>query len=630
MIELKPHSRIKKITNIVFVDTESTLNPAPKNNKTYHMPYLICANFCNISSQRMSYKSKKFCNKELTFDGSDKMVSDFWKYLLKYKKRLNIKKLYICAHNAKYDSLILKTLDFIQNSDYEIVQYSFANPFFITFKNEKKEEITFFSSTNIFQTSIKKLGKMLKLDKIEYDYFSNGINWKKAITYCRRDVKILRVSMLKYFYLIQTFGAECSAKITIASQAFETYRQCFLPTSNVQIWRDDKIQRHERIGYKGGRCECYKIGKFENIYSLDINSMYPFQMKCKKLPYKFKGSYPCMTVDEMQTLINNDNEYVYAYCEIDTPYPIFGKRLNNKLCFPVGHFWEFLHKAEIKKGLEKNLIKRIGQTYIYYQDYLFTDYVNYFYEKRSHAKQEKNEIFSYFYKIFQNSLYGKFGQKKIETFSEELEESEREKIGSEIEVDLVTKKRYKVDYFCGKKWLNQTVGESYYSFPILAGAITAEARSDLWEFMEIAGIKNLYYSDTDSLFVNKEGYINLKNAGMLSETALGKLKLEKFCKTLTIRNCKDYDYTNEHEQFFEKKKGVNLKTAKRIDKNEYEVDFWTGYADFIRHNEKHYYTEKRIKKYNETYGKGVKLKNGNIQPFKLNESSLYTLPDYEY
>ena len=167
-------------------------------------------------------------------------------------------------------------------------------------------------------------------------------------------------------------------------------------------------------------------------------------------------------------------------------------------------------------------------------------------------------------------------------------------------------------------------------FPILAGAITAEARSDLWEFMEIAHLENLYYSDTDSLFVNKEGYINLQNADMLSETELGKLKLEKFCKTLTIRNCKDYEYTNEKEQFFEKKKGVNLKTAMRIDKNEFEVDFWTGYADFIRHNEKYYYTEKRIKKYNETYGKGITLKNGNINPVKLNESEIYKLPEYEY
>lgn len=630
MIELKPHSRITDINHIVFVDTESVLKNEPTGKKTYHMPYLICADFCYCKKIRVSYKSKKFCNKALTFGSSDRMVKTFWEYLLKYKKRLNIKKLYICAHNAKYDSLILKTLDFIQNSDYEIVQYSFANPFFITFKNNKKEEITFFSSTNIFQTSIKKLGQMLHLDKIEYDYFSNGINWKKAITYCRRDVQILRISMLKYFNLIQTFGAECSTKITIASQAFETYRQCFLPQNNVKIWRDDKIQRYERIGYKGGRCECYKIGNFENIYSLDINSMYPYQMKCKKLPYKFKGSYPCMTLDEMQTLINEDTEYIYAYCEIDTPYPIFGKRLNNKLCFPVGHFWEFLHKSEIKKGLQNNVIKKIGLTYIYSQDYLFTDYVNYFYGKRSQAKKEKNEIFSYFYKIFQNSLYGKFGQKKIETFSEELEGTERNRIGTEIEIDLVTKKRYKVDYFCGKKWLNQTVGESYYSFPILAGAITAEARSDLWEFMEIAELKNLYYSDTDSLFVNEDGYINLQNADMLSESELGKLKLEKFCKTLTIRNCKDYDYTNEKEQFFEKKKGVNLKTAVRIDKNEFEVEFWSGYADFIRHNEKHYYTEKRIKQYNETYGKGVALKNGNVKPFKLNESSAYKLPEYEY
>ena len=136
MIELKPHSRITNINHIIFVDTESILKNELKSKKTYHMPYLICADFCNYTKTKYICKSKKFCNKSLTFDGADKMISKFWEYLLKYKKRVNIKKLYICAHNAKYDSLILKTLDFIQNSDYEIVQYSFANPFFITFKNE--------------------------------------------------------------------------------------------------------------------------------------------------------------------------------------------------------------------------------------------------------------------------------------------------------------------------------------------------------------------------------------------------------------------------------------------------------------------------------------------------------------
>lgn len=630
MIELKEHKRVKRIEHICFVDTESMLNDDKELKRTYHMPYLICADFVQKKSFRTSFKSKKFCNKVLTFDGADEMICKFWEYLEKYLNRLKIQKFYICAHNAKYDSLILKTLEFIEKSNYEIKQYSFANPFFITLKNSEKREITFFSSTNIFQTSIKKLGQMLKLDKIEYDYFSNGINWKKAITYCRRDVKILRVAMLQYFNLIQTFGAECSDKITIASQAFETYRQCFLPENHVEIWRSDKIQRHERIGYKGGRCECFRIGNFNNIYSLDINSMYPYQMVNKFLPYKFKGSYPCMTLDEMREIINKDKEYVYALCEIDTQEPIFGKRLNNKLCFPVGHFWEFLHKSEIKKGLEKGYIKRIGQTYIYHQAILFKEYISFFYDKRANAKAERNDIFSYFYKIFQNSLYGKFGQKKIETFSEELEGAERCKVGSEIEVDLVTKKRYKVDYFCGKRWINQTVGESYYSFPILAGAITAEARMDLWQYMEIAGLENLYYCDTDSLFVNEKGYKNLEKVEMLSETALGKLKLEKFCKTLTLRNCKDYDYTNEKENFFEKKKGVNLKTAKKIDKNEYEFDFWVGYADFIRNNEKNYYTEKRIKKYSEEYGKGVKLTNGVIKPFQLNESEKYILPDFEY
>ena len=44
--------------------------------------------------------------------------------------------------------------------------------------------------------------------------------------------------------------------------------------------------------------------------------------------------------------------------------------------------------------------------------------------------------------------------------------------------------------------------------------------------MERAGMENIYYCDTDSLFLNREGYDNLDLAGYLDNDRLGALKLE--------------------------------------------------------------------------------------------------------
>jgi len=49
----------------------------------------------------------------------------------------------------------------------------------------------------------------------------------------------------------------------------------------------------------------------------------------------------------------------------------------------------------------------------------------------------------------------------------------------------------------------------------------------LWKYIQIAGESNHYYNDTDSLYVNAKGLENLRKAGALHDTQLGKLALEK-------------------------------------------------------------------------------------------------------
>ena len=59
----------------------------------------------------------------------------------------------------------------------------------------------------------------------------------------------------------------------------------------------------------------------------------------------------------------------------------------------------------------------------------------------------------------------------------------------------------------------------------LAAYITAGARSMLCRAIVIAGPENVYYCDTDSLFVNAEGFRRLQAAGLLHEDMLGLFKL---------------------------------------------------------------------------------------------------------
>lgn len=623
---LNPSKRVNHIDNIIFVDTESELDKV-EDKRTQHKCYLIC--FKHYRREKNTYKNKKYCNYAMTYEGANTIVNKFWLYIDKALQKE--KKLYICAHNAKYDSLILQTLPRLEKFHYTLENFSFANPFFITFKNEKGNKCTFFSSTNIFQTSIKKLGKMLNMDKIEYDYYSNGINWGKAITYCRRDVDILYYTYLHYFEMLKNIG-DMSDKITVASQALECYKRFFQPEENpIEIHKIKELHKKERFGYKGGRCECYRIGKFKNVYSFDINSMYPYVMRNIKLPYKLKFTRPTMTVNELQKYIDNDNYYIYANCYIKTNRRCFAKIYNKRLCFPVGEYWEYLHHSEIKNALEHGEILRVFDVCVYEKGILFDNYVDFFYNKRQKAKSEGNEIYTYLYKIMMNSLYGKFGQKQITTEKEET--GNNETIGAMIEITYDKENNRIIkewQYINGYRYHSYTSGESYNAFPIIAGAITATARMLLYSFIECAGEKNVYYMDTDSIFTNEEGKKALEKANMLDEKELGKMKLEKFCETLIIRNCKDYTYTEKNKEHI-KRKGINVYSnqTREIKKDLYAVEYWSGYHDFLKNKNNFYYTETREKKYSEIYNKGI-VDKGYTHPFVIKEEKNFFPKEYKY
>ena len=261
----------------------------------------------------------------------------------------------------------------------------------------------------------------------------------------------------------------------------------------------------------------------------------------------------------------------------------------------------------------------IGYTVIYKQDYIFREYITDFYEKRQNAKKT-GSIYSLFYKYFLNSLYGKFGQQNIKLIKDspvpnpdeisEFYEVEKRKDG--------TFKHSKIMIFNGYQWRTETTGESAYSMPAIAGAVTAYGRVEMFTALQIAGFDNVYYMDTDSIFTNQTGYDNIQRAGLISETALGLFKVEEYCKEITINNVKDYEFKTDRKHV-RKLKGINLNDAKELSKNHYQIDYWSGYSDIIHNHGGKYYTEKRIKKYNEEYNKGITLADGTVKPFELDE-----------
>jgi hypothetical protein len=270
----------------------------------------------------------------------------------------------------------------------------------------------------------------------------------------------------------------------------------------------------EKLGwkaYKGGRVECFVRGTPQTkLWWYDFNSLYPYVMAY--------GSYPFFkSYLGEKTNVNLDHEGV-ADCLVkqDCDIPLLGvKRLfsdgTNKLIFPDGLVRGTFTYPELRWGEYYGVLKIVkvykavewGRT-----SHPFKKFVLEFYKRRNIGEFENK-----FFKLFLNSLYGKFGQ------DPELEE---------IEVDENGLKGRKVKP-------SLTINN-----PVIAGYITSQARLRLWEEFRKVGWEHVYYCDTDSLITDR--YLGE------GSNLLGRFKLEDASDSIgrvTLVRSKCYIFNDE-------------------------------------------------------------------------------------
>jgi hypothetical protein len=304
-----------------------------------------------------------------------------------------------------------------------------------------------------------------------------------------------------------------------------------------------------------------------------------------------------------------------ADAHVVTDKPCFPLK-DERLLFPVGRYWTSLASPEIQYGLQNGLIDEFQNVNVYQGKKLFTDFVDYFYNKRLEAKAAGNKIMDYFYKILLNSLYGKFGQKSL--IFELIDSGIDPTLCYDQQIyNMETHEREMYKVFGGSMFrrIEKPDGEneSRHSFPAIAAHVTSYARMLLWRYIEMAGVENIFYMDTDSLFVNEAGSQRLQQAGVVSPTELGKIKLERTEQVCELRGCKDYTLGATV-----KIKGVP-KSALQLDSNHFLSAQWPGLTAAIKTGKMQGYgTHLILKHLTREYKKGIVGSSGRVQPFVMN------------
>ena len=184
-----------------------------------------------------------------------------------------------------------------------------------------------------------------------------------------------------------------------------------------------------------------------------------------------------------------------------------------------------LFSEEMNNALKFGYKFKILRGYLFDKEYIFTEYINDLYKiKKAHNKDNPMYLIS---KLLMNSLYGRFRMDyrfydhAIIDNNELFDLIDNYSI-SEV-LDLNNNKSL-ISYLYDKKIesinSDNTINNKYNISISIASAITASSRVHMSQFKSINNNYNLYYSDTDSIYIDKP-----LDKSFISDE-LGKIKLE--------------------------------------------------------------------------------------------------------
>lgn len=435
-----------------------------------------------------------------------------------------------------------------------------APPTIITYRREKAT-LTFLDTLNWWRMPLAKIGERLGLPKLKMP--SPRAPKAEWDAYGKRDVEVLVETLLRWFDFLQLHDLGGFAS-TLASQAFRSYRHRFMPTEIV-IDGDEASHAFSRRAYHGGRVECFKLGKQKGpIYHYDINSMYPAVMRDNQYPVRLVTTHPTQDSARWPKLLSK--YAVVAQCVIDARTPCYPVKLKEGLCFPTGRLETTLTTPEIRVAMKRGELREMSNIVLYKKAKIFGPFVRFVWDQRRECADSGDKVGEWLFKILANSLYGKFGQ--TGQVYETWDNTDDLRALKYTIVDYDTKKVYKVRQMGGLRQCMSSEGEARDSFPAIAAHVTAYARLLLWKLIEAAGLENVLYCDTDSLFVTRAGSRRLKR--FIKPKQLGYLKHEGTYPWMVIHGLKDYEVPGHIVR-----KGVRA-NAKEISPGVFEQVQWSS------------------------------------------------------
>ena len=502
---IRPQAKKFYFYNIITFDTETFRNPIENGEK-------------------LTFFNLDFYDGEQHYYSEKNNFIDMLRYFkTKYKKYT------VIAHNIGFDFRIVHFINNLMEDEFLNLKCKarlLDSVLYVKFtSNNDNYVIQFLDSKNYFPMSLEKLAKNFNLGKInieEYDLDYEEWNlqlYKTGKIRVMTDTEILYKAMQSFINMGFNYG------VSLASTSFNTFKKQYLKRI---IYLDDEFINLSLDIYHGGIVMPYILSREKQLYDYDINSLYPYVMKNNLYSVSYKGKendYRWIYDDIKNKAYNYILKVRYRCTERS---PIFVKHDNQLMPFLEGE--EYITGFEYLRLYENGYVQ-ILEAYKFYNDDLFSEFIDYFYNKRLLGTGYEK----LFYKLIMNSLYGKFGQHKSK--SEFIKIDKLEPYIKDIIDEYHYMDRIEIDgefYSIYGNFVSKKIDLPVRYNPLIASEITANARMINYDYSKLFGFENVYYTDTDSFFTTS-------TKELLEGNELGKLKIQK--KGLfSIYAPKDYEF----------------------------------------------------------------------------------------
>lgn len=574
------------------------------------------------------------------------------------------------THNCEFDFKLLNGYNELKKRGWKLKSWYIKNLTFILNWQKNNCKLTVWSTTNYTTQSLEKIGKSLKFPKLPIIFKTTTDKYLEK--YCKQDTEIVYQFVKGIIEFLEENGLG-QLKATAASTSMNIFlSKYYHPNRNdvktligIHSWKE--AQKLERESLHGGFAEVFKQGSYEvldennKFYKVDFNSFYSYQMRNEYLPTKLIGyineskyhkkyGYVAEHLSEFIDYLKKNADYLFTIdCTVEITKE-FAYVFNNfkevssldKMVFFSGITRLVLNTPTLEFIREHCKILKIHRVNVYEKVIIFKEFVDDLFEKKVIYGEQGNESYKDICKIILNAQYGKWSQRFTELKKLDLKSDfwvnngwvivdwivnvRKIKINSELkEIPfLYVGSLDKIEYYfiSGKLWyFRQTQENAKNAFVAISSFITDYARMMLVKTIFIAGRKNVFNTDTDSLIVNEIGLQNLKKAGLIHLTKLGFLKIEGTLtkgEKLEIINPKHYNFGSD-----KKCKGVR-KGSIVLEDNEKETVYMTEVWQKLKTDAKDGIISEQVvvlrpKRVSKIYSKGKVDKDGNVSPWSVSE-----------